>query len=64
MTQPVTDFDLVPWMYEHYDADTAANMMRCKRCRMLVRYVTKHAVERHGDNIPVLPALHGDGAPW
>lgn len=30
----------------------------CKRCGQRVGYVTKHAAERHGDNVKVMPVTN------
>ena len=45
---------LAQWIEEHYNF-TADNRLLCKRCGMEVTYVTKHARERHGDDVEVLP---------
>ena len=46
---------LTDWIEEHYDTDDERMAFICKRCHQEVSYVTKHAKERHGDDIKVLP---------
>jgi hypothetical protein len=42
------------WINEHYEF-AGGDLFRCKRCGQPVGYLTKHARERHGDPIEVLP---------
>jgi hypothetical protein len=53
---------LMEWIDEHYKMGEAtggkAPMLVCRRCEQPVGYVTKHAVERHGDDIQVMPAVN------
>jgi len=49
------------WITEHYRTDVVADtpLLRCRRCDMVVTWLTKHAVERHGDPLDVVqPVLH------
>jgi hypothetical protein len=37
-----------------YTIDAELRLIRCNRCGEWVTWLTKHAVERHGDDIPVV----------
>lgn len=56
MTTPQSDF--TAWFEAHYS--TASGTVVCRRCGEQVGYVTKHAAERHGDPIEVMPAVNDD----
>lgn len=43
--------------YDHFDESGQPNFV-CKRCGMIVGYLTKHAAVRHGDPIEVMPAVN------
>lgn len=44
-------------IYREYTADPELRVLRCNRCGEIVTWVTRHAAERHGDNIEVMPML-------
>jgi hypothetical protein len=53
------------WTEEHCElVEPELNRMsyRCRRCGAEVGYLTKHAAERHGDAIEVMPARNDDRA--
>lgn len=55
--------NIVAFINERYDRD--GDDLRCKRCGELVDWVTKHAAERHGDDIEVMPSLgHTPNPRW
>lgn len=58
----MTPEKLAAWIGEHYDWVESplglAPQLVCKRCRKPVGYVTKHAAERHGDDIEVMPPVN------
>lgn len=60
MTTPQQNFSA--WWDAHYTSDDAGKTSVCRRCGQVVGYVTKHAVERHGDAIEVMPATNDDPA--
>jgi len=50
------------WLEDHYEyrplPPTLDSRLHCRRCGIEVNYVTKHAVERHGDtDIQVYPTV-------
>jgi hypothetical protein len=58
MTNPQEDFNA--WWDAHYTADDGGRTSICRRCGQSVGYVTKHAAERHGDLIEVMPVTNDD----
>lgn len=44
---------------ENWEAD-GLPVLACRRCGQSVGYLTKHAAERHGDQIEVLPATNSN----
>lgn len=67
MTDPKED--LTAWYREHYDLDDhvvvegedgeKTALARCRRCGTPTGWITKHAVERHGDPIEVIQPAPG-----
>lgn len=49
--------DFAAWWREFYEIDTTEGRgtLRCKRCRVPVFAVTRHAAEVHGDPIEPMP---------
>ena len=53
------------WVDDHYEIDRALTdtpVLRCKRCHAEVGWLTRHAVERHGDDIVIMPLTRGKRA--
>lgn len=48
------------WLDAFYYLDESGEFFRCRRCNMCVSYMTKHAVERHGDPIEVMPPINAN----
>lgn len=55
MVTPQEDF--TAWTEQRYVL--IDRMFRCRRCWQQVGYLTKHAAERHGDPIDVMPVVDG-----
>lgn len=56
-----TDFTV--WMWQHYrlgptPAGGKPPKIECIRCGKEVDWLTRHAVERHGDQVTVIPPVH------
>lgn len=49
------------WITEHYRIEVTDGLPRmvCIRCGEWVCYLTMHARMRHGDQVDVLPPVHG-----
>ena len=41
-----------------YEVDEDLDVLRCIRCQEVVTWVTRHAAERHGDDVEVMPPLY------
>jgi hypothetical protein len=50
------------WADEHYEMTGEPPTHRCRRCGHEVGYLTKHAKERHGDDIEVMPVRNSNAA--
>jgi hypothetical protein len=54
MTTTLDSYHLAAFVEERYDIDDN-DELRCKRCGQVVDWVTRHAAEKHGDDVEVIP---------
>lgn len=63
--RPLTPAPDSEWIDANYYVDPLSGSLRCRRCDRVVDWLTKHAAERHGDPIAVMPVAPSKvGVDW